>query len=347
MTGSDPRMGKHTRKETRIVPVVAPAGPYAQSGNSFELAERLGIPERSSSYWSSPAPARTGATASPEAGTRGSPPAPRSGKARKKATRKASLLRVAAVVTGFASLAAIGSGATLGLYSATTGTEHDNVAAGTLSFGTPVSTVCNVGTGAGETATPLYPTVGSTGYTPAPAHHADAPCTLQVSYAGTVPGYLALDVTIATKPGTVQAGAPSGTTALPLFNESGTGLQFQLTDTRNGATKYYAKGTKYLAQGGSGTPATTIPTATCPVGYTSSYTCYKVTDLLVSTTAFTSSSTPDIFSVNYALPSASKSGQENGTAVLILSVHAVQSKHQPLPGTCAAASRCTSGISWS
>jgi len=254
--------------------------------------------------------------------------------------------------TGFVGLIAAMSflvaGITYGRFSGSKASTPSTFATGTVSYNAPASTLCNVGTGAGQTAAALRPADASSGWsTPAGS---DAPCTLAVTYNGTANGYLGLDVLIATKAGTVQPGAPSGTLAAPLYDGSANGLQLQITDTKNGSSIYYVNGTKYTTQGS--TPSqVAIGSASCPVPYTSGYSCYQVTDLLVSTTAFASSQS-DTFSINYQLPTTSTAGYENSTATVVLTVHAVQSGNNAVPTSpastkCFAVAQCSAGFAWS
>lgn len=128
-----------------------------------------------------------------------------------------------------------------------------------------------------------------------------------------------------------------------LYDETSGGLQLQVTDSANGASTYYLNGSTYKAQGGT---ATTLPVTSCPTGYSSGYTCFGATDLLVSRSAFTSSSGADTISVNYELPTTSGSPYQGEQASVLLAVHAVGAANNPLPSNCAAGSQCNVSISW-
>lgn len=237
----------------------------------------------------------------------------------------------------------LGAGMTSGAFNATSPAQHDTFTAGTVSLNTTASTACSIGTGTGQTAGPLFPGTASTGWS-SPGGSAP-PCSLAVTYTGNLPGFVGIDVVIASAPGTLPAGVPAGTTPTPLYDGTPSGLQLQLSDTRNGASNYYVKGTNFTAQGGTPPPSTAIPSITCPSGFTGD-TCFGVSNLLVSSTAFAQNNT-DTFSLNFELPSATTSGNENATATVVLSVHAVQASNNALPLGCTALVQCSTGFKWS
>jgi len=214
-------------------------------------------------------------------------------------------------------LAAVSAGATLtgavtfGLFSGTTSAQTSTLASGTVTLTSNVSGACTVGN--------MLPGSSPTS------------CALVVSYSGTVPAYLGLDVLIATEsqsPGTV-----------PLYNPSDptNDLQIMVNDSQNPAVTYFS-------------PTTVPPTGVaCNTiagsGYGSSYTCYQLNDLLVSTAPFTSTSSADTFNTSVSVPTTSATGYQGGTASIVLLAHAVQSGNQTL-GSCSAGTPCTS-MSWS
>ncbi len=189
-------------------------------------------------------------------------------------------------------------------------TETNTFSAGTVTLTTSATHTCSV--------SGLLPGVSPTA------------CTLQATYGGSVSAYLSLDVLIATK-----SGSP-GTT--PLYNPSDAtnDLQITVSDNQGSPVSYV-------------TPSTSFGSAlaSCPAGsgFDSSYTCYQQLDLLVSTTPFSSSSSPVIFSTAVTLPAGNPSSYQGGTASIALTVHAAQSTHQSLSG-CSAGAVC-SAVSWS
>jgi hypothetical protein len=263
------------------------------------------------------------------------------------AARKRHVVLIGTLATSVV-LMFVAAGVTIARMSAASPSGINTFTAATVTSSNTASTVCNVGTGGGQTNAALFPGDASTGFA---GGGSDSPCTLAVTYQGTASAYLGVDVLIATKAGTVAASAPSGTIASPLYDDvnAGNGLQLQISDTTNGSSTYFVNGTTYTPQGTSPT-ATVIPAyvgAACPGGFT----CYQITNLLVSTTAFTSSQ-GDTFSINYKLPSTSTSGYENSTAAVTLTVHAVQSSNNAAPTTpnsskCFAAAACSTSFTWS
>ena len=160
-----------------------------------------------------------------------------------------------------------------------------------------------------------------------------APCTLTVTYSG-VSAYMGLDVLIATK-----AIAPG---TLPLYHpsDSANDLQITTSDSQSPTSVTYV------------TPSTTFsPLSSCPSssGFDSSYTCYELADLLVSTAAFTGSSSAVTFSTAVHLPASSKTGYQYGTASVVLTAHAVQSANNNfvVAGSCTAGNTCGTAGNWS
>ena len=221
-------------------------------------------------------------------------------------TRKRLLLAAGSVATLTAAVVFAAS-ATFGLFSATTTSSTNTFSAANVTLGTTAGGTCTVSA--------LLP--GASGPT----------CTLQATYSGTASAYLGLDVLIATKaqsPGT-----------LPLFNpgDSTNDLQIHVTSTSPSVTYF--------------TPSTTVPAGVaCNTivgsGYDSSYTCYQLTDLLVSQTPFTNASSPVTFSTTASLPSTSGTGYQGGVANIVLRAHAVQAGHNGSTSTCTAGDECDS-----
>jgi hypothetical protein len=200
------------------------------------------------------------------------------------------------------------AGYTFARLSASTPTRSGTVTAGTVTLSSVATTTCNVSN--------LLPG-GSAG-----------PCTLAATYSGSSPAYLGLDVVVATKAGSGGA---------PLYDptDSSADLQITISDNQSSPVTYVNGSTSF----GSA--------VACPGGFSisSGSTCYAVSDLLVSTTAFTSSSPTDTFSTTVSLPTTSPSGAQGSEAQVVLLVHAAQSHNQSLTG-CAAGQACTS-VSWS
>ena len=214
---------------------------------------------------------------------------------------------ITGIVGVIAAVAITIAGVTLARFSATTA-QTDQFAAGAVTLTTSGAPTCTI---AG-----LLP-----GQSP-------TPCTLQASYTGSVPAYLGVDVLIATK-----SGSP-GTAPLYKPSDSSNDLQITIKDSQTPNITYVSPSTNF----GSAL-------ASCPAGsgFDATYTCYQLTDLLVSTTAFTSSSAADTFTTSVTLPTTSATTYQGGVASIALTVHGVQSAHQTL-GSCSAGSAC--GIGW-
>lgn len=140
-------------------------------------------------------------------------------------------------------------------------------------------------------------------------------CTYNVKYTGSAGAYLAVDIAVA-----------NGTT--PLYDGAATGLQYLV---QSGSTKF-VDDTTYKNNAGT---ATALAAGT------------PVRNLLVSTTA-AATNDPVSFTVDYALPLA-VTGHQGGSSTITLTFHAVQSKNQTLPASCAAGQQCdeTSTFKWS
>lgn len=224
----------------------------------------------------------------------------------KRNLRRGPLFIVAGSIAAVAAASSLAGGFTYARLSATTPTQSNKVSAGTVTLASDTSGACGV-----------------TGMVPGGAA---SQCTLKATYSGSVSAYLGLDVLVATKAG-------SGGTALytPSVNPT-TDLQIAITDNESPTATTF-----------------TVPTVgtSCPATgpYMTGYTCYQLDDELVSATPFTSSSGPDTLITTVSLPATNPSGDQGGTAAVVLTVHAVQSANQTL-GTCTAGNPCTS-IGWS
>jgi hypothetical protein len=195
-------------------------------------------------------------------------------------------------------------------FSATEPSQSDKFTAGTVTLSTSAVSTCAV--------SQMLPGA------------APSPCQLKSTYTGTASAYLGLDVLIATK-----SGSP-GSIALYNPSDSTKDLQITISDNQGSPVTYVSPSTSF------GTALVSCPAGS---GFDSSYTCYQLTKLLVSTTPSTSLSGPDTFTTTVTLPSNNPSGYQGGTASIALTVHAAQSAHQSLAG-CAAGNACTS-ITWS
>ena len=173
----------------------------------------------------------------------------------------------------------------------------------------------------------MVPGDASTNFAPAYSNSSDTPCTYNVKYTGSASAWLGVDMTVS-----------NGSTSL-FTSGSATGIQFQLQDgtpttyVSSSATNSTNTGdTTYEAQGGT---ATALPAT-------------GISNLLVSTTAATNGGVVD-FSIDYGLPLDSGNLYQAGSVTVTLTFHAVQSKNNPLPGTCAAGEQCNAGgsFAWS
>lgn len=225
-------------------------------------------------------------------------------------TKRRRLLLAAGTAGIVAAVAVLATGVSLAFFSARGTAQSGTLSAGTVTLSTSATNTCNVGH--------LLP-----GQSP-------AACRLQATYGGSVPAWMALDVLIATK-----AGAPGNT---PLYNplDSANDLQITVTDSQSSPVTYVS-------------PSTSFGSAiACPSGsgFGSAYTCYQLSDLLVSTTPFTASTPSDTFTTSVTLPMSNGSGYQGGAASIVLTVHAAQAGNNPDAGCTAAGSQCTS-VHWS
>jgi hypothetical protein len=147
-------------------------------------------------------------------------------------------------------------------------------------------------------------------------------CKLQVSYAGSLPVYIGLDVAITTA---------SGVGGSVLYNSNATGLTFTLSD---GTTSYnLPSGAQVLDE----LAASSYPSGVPDAVFTSAAGQNSVTFTLTPTFA-TGQSSPDQY--------------EGASASVTLTAHAVQSAHNALPAACTSGGHpiigasCT-GLSWS
>jgi len=207
--------------------------------------------------------------------------------------RKRRVARAAAAVAIVAAAWALGAGVALAFFSDST-SSLANLALGTVSLGNPQTTTCTY-----NALTPGDLT-GST--------H----CTFSVTYTGSLPAYMALDVQI-------QATAGSGGTTL--YDGTNTkGLTLSISD--GGHSSY----TIPTGPGSTGSP--------CPSGDT----CWTASNELAATygptsVIFTSGSSVT-FTLTPMFPTSVKNPYQGGSATVLLTAHAVQSPGNTIPGTC-------------
>jgi hypothetical protein len=210
-------------------------------------------------------------------------------------------IQVGLVLTALVAVATASVGVTLALYSNRPSGETNTFASGTVSLTNVVTGACLASTNnmaPGDTGT----------------------CTLATTYGGTLSGYMALDVFIATQKSTTAGGAG----ATDLYNPSDATYGEEITVS--GATP----SVNYVVAGGTTNFGTAI---TCPSSGTSldgnSYTtydkCYLLSNILVSATAFASGSVT--FTTGITLQNGEPNTYQGSSAVVVLSAHAVQSKN--------------------
>ena len=212
------------------------------------------------------------------------------------------LLLAAAFSAALATLATAVTGVTLSLFSATASTETDRFDGGSVTLTTDISGTCSI--------TNLLP--GTT----------SRPCHLGVTYSGSVPSYLALDVLIQTQ---------AGTGGLSLYNPADPthSLGVTITDNQVPPVSY-------------GVPAVAT---TCPLSAPPASTCYALADELVGLSGMVSG-TSITFSTVVTLPAASTNGYQGGSVQIIERVHAAQSSNNGSTNGCSAGQPCLS-LSWS
>jgi spore coat-associated protein N len=212
----------------------------------------------------------------------------------------------AATATTVGAVATLVAGFTFGLFSATESSGANTFTAGTVTVGTgtPTSVTCTISN--------MVPGDSSSGAST--GSQSDSPCTYNVTYTGSAPAWLGVDVSVS-----------NGST---LYDTTATGLQLYLKD----GSSTYVNGTSYTQQGGG--------SASLPVGNTS--------NLLVSASP-AATGTAVNFSLNYALPAAAGNTYQGGSTTVTFTFHAVQSGNNALPSNCAAGQQCNagSGFAWS
>ena len=223
------------------------------------------------------------------------------------------LLVAASYAVSLAAVAALVTGATYGFFSATQSSSSNSFTAGNVTLGQSAVQTCAV--------TGLGPNDASTGWTPGGT---DMQCSFTVTYQGSVPAYLGLDVSIA---GTTLGVDPTGAlTGHYLYDSGSNGLQLLIRD-QQGSPVTYMTGTTL---GGSATSGTSPSTA----------------DLLVSKTAFTNGGSVT-FTVDYSLPSTTTNAYQGAGSSVTLTAHAVQASNNGSTALCTAGQVCAGITSWS
>jgi hypothetical protein len=235
---------------------------------------------------------------------------------KRKSLMKRKRVQVALALAALAAVASTSVGVTLALYSNKPTGETNTFSAGTVTLSNNVSSACSTtGMAPGDSAT----------------------CTLITTYAGTLPGYMAMDVYIAAKSNAAGGGSP-----LALYNPSDTGNT--ATITLNSPSVSYAVPTT----------GSTLACGTGPdgVNYTTYNVCYQVVNYLVSLTAFSSGSVT--FTTVLSMPAGQPNTYQGGSAVVVLTAHAVQSKNNTLnctvggtSPTAGAVCTASTGFAWS
>jgi hypothetical protein len=198
------------------------------------------------------------------------------------------------------------TGATSGLFGAASPSQTDTYQSGTV-------TMNSTGTSGTCTAAALVPNGSAT------------TCTLQVSYSGNLPGWMGLDIFIATSPG-------GGGENLYNPGASDNPPVFRVSD---------ANAVTYTL------PSTAL--SSCPSGpYITFAKCYQTTSpLLVTTAPFTSSSAPATFTISVTVPTNNGTNYQGATAAVVITAHAVQASNNGTTTSCSAGSGCTGIIRWS
>lgn len=218
---------------------------------------------------------------------------------------------VALTLVALAAVASTSAGVTFAIYSNRPTSETNTFAAGTVSLTSVVTGACAASTN-----------------NMAPAD--TATCTLATTYAGTLSGYMALDVFIATQKNTTAGGG----SATNLYNPADATNEAQITVSSTTPT------VSYIVAGGS--PTSLGAAISCPGAVTSldgnNYStgydkCYLLSNLLVSATAFASGTVT--FTTGISLPSGQPNTYQGSSAVVVLGAHAVQSRNNAI--------NCTAG----
>jgi hypothetical protein len=227
---------------------------------------------------------------------------------------KKRLLLTAGFIATVGSGVALVAGVTFGFFSATTPTQTNTFAAGTVSLTQSAVTSCNI----------AHVQPGDSGS-----------CHFTVAYTGNVSdgAWLGVDLGITGTAGTpVQAYAPGNGGVTPaaapgLYDSTVNGLQVTISDNQTTPVAYMS-GTSW---NGANT------------GYASGA---SIADLLVNPAAFTAP-TSMTFTISWSLPTSANNSYDNATTALTMIVHAVQAGNNGSTTGCLAGDTCSGISSWS
>lgn len=235
------------------------------------------------------------------------------------------LFVAAGFVASLGAVVALVAGVTFALFSATSSTQQNSFAAGSVSLSKSAVTDCSV--------TNMVPGDATAAFSPVNSAQTNATmqqCKFTITYTGSAPAYLGLDLGVSGTAGSaVQAYAANnlGTTpsnAVGLYDGSANGLQVQISD---GTTTYWngtsVNGSTFGASG-------------------------SANGLLVNNTPITSGTYT--FTVDYALPQGAGNGYQGAGSNIKLLVHAVQAGNNGTPASiasCVKGQTCAAITSWS
>jgi hypothetical protein len=203
---------------------------------------------------------------------------------------------------------------------------------GSVSIGNPVSSnPCNIG--------PMSPGDGtiSPGHVSSPS---EVQCQFSVTYTGSLQAYLGLSVSIAGTHGGVPVRQANGTTpaaAPALYDSTPTGLQMLIKDNQSSPTVY---------MNSDGAQTNAVAAGTDLGGSPTSGTTATASDLLVSTSAFSSGAQIN-FTVDYYLPGGlTGNSYQQAASSVTLTVQAVQATGNGSTSGCSVGKTCSS-VTWS
>ena len=221
----------------------------------------------------------------------------------------------AGMISTLGAVATLVAGVTFGFFSATVPGQDSTFAAGTVTFDQPAANTCSVSN--------IQP--GDSGT-----------CTFNVvTYTGTVSGgaYLGVDLAV-TNPlagSPVQPYAPGNAGTIPtaapaLYDGTANGLQVSITDNQSPQVTYMNQD-QWNGVAASGTTP-------------------SITDLLVNTTPFTTT-TSVTFTINWSLPVTANNAYADAGSTITMLVHAVQASHNGTTSGCTAGDVCNGILNWS
>lgn len=211
------------------------------------------------------------------------------------------------ITGGLLALAAVGTltvGTTMSLFSASSSSSANAFTTGTVAvgLGDSPSVTCNV--------TEMSPGDSSVGAST--GSKSLGTCSYNVKYTGSLPAWLAVDVTV-------------NSSGNNLFTASATGLQFYVKNS----TTSIIDGVNYKTVGGMNTPLSSGVTAE---------------HILLNDTPVQGPNSRT-FDIDYLLPLLAPNTLQGATTSISLTFRAVQSANQPL-GSCVVGRQCNT-ISWS